>query len=191
MARNDDAVLLPSTGAVLVGTVGSATQPTYAQLVAFAANTSSPPAGWTDLGHTSVDDLPAFGQEGGDVTTKGSWQSTALRTSTAAAVDYVDVTAIQIDNNILEMFYGGGTYAEADAFSLPDAPGTENRALTVVYFDGTNGWAFYAYKTSVSRADSPSFASDDFAKWPLRFTVLKATGQERGKWIGPGLGLTS
>lgn len=192
MALNDNAVLLPAQGAVLVGTVGTAVRPTYAQLQTFAANqVSGVPAGWTHLGHTSVDDLPAFGQDGGDSSTQGSWQAASLRTQTDPATDYVDVNCIQLDNNVMELFYGGGTYTTANLFNLPDTQGTLYRALTIVYFDGSAVWGFHAYRTSVVRADAPTFASDGFAMFPLRFTILQSAGQPRGSWIGPGLGLSS
>lgn len=191
MAKNDNAVLLPGTGAVLVGEVGTALKPTYAALALFQS-AGTLPSGFTDLGHTSNDDLPQFGQDGGDSTTKATWQTKSFREIiTAAAVDYVTAQPLQLDNTVLNLYYGGGSSSAAYSYDLPDVAATINKSLCLCFFDGVSVWGFYAYKTSVRRDDAIAMASDDFTKLPLRFTILQAAGQKRASWIGYGLGIGS
>jgi hypothetical protein len=190
MALNDSAVLVPGKGHILTGTVGSATQPTLTALTTFANNTATLPTGWTDLGHTDIDEILTFEQEGGETEVKRSWQNTALReTVTETAVDYFVAKSLQlIDNTILSYYYGGGDATVADEFSLPDSATATEKAVTVVFIDGSTVVGFYCPKVSIRREAGIELAFDDFTKVPLRFTVLQASGAKRGKWLHASLG---
>ncbi len=190
MAQTDSAVLRPGTGHVLIGTVGVPAKPTLSTLTTYAADTSVGITNWTDLGHTSLDDLPAFNQDGGDSEVKGSWQNQSLREIiTAEAVDYITIKPLQVDNNVLRLYYSGGTFTTANVFDTPDSSGTTERALLIVFLDGTTPVGFYAPRTSVRRDDAIEMANDDFATFPIRFTILKATGLPRSSWISSTVGL--
>lgn len=190
MAQTDSAVLRPGTGHVLVRAVGGPTKPLYSALQTFATDTSVGLIGWTDIGHTSLDDLPTFGQDGGDTEVKGSWQNQSLREIiTAAAVDYITIKPLQVDNATLAMYYSGGTFGSANTFDLPDSAGSTEKALLIVFLDGTNPVGFHAERTSVRRDDAIEMANDAFSTFPLRFTLLKATGLPKASWIAPTVGL--
>lgn len=190
MAVDDNAVLVPGKAHIWTGTVGTATQPTLAQLTTFAGDTATVPAGWTDIGHTDLDDVLTFGQEGGETEVKGSWQNPSLReTTTEEAIDYYVVKSLQVlDNEALALYFGGGDATVADQFSLPDSPAPQERAAVVVFLDGATPLGFYTPKVSIRREDAIEVASDDFMKLPLRFTVVKATGEPKAVWIGDKLG---
>lgn len=193
MPLDDDALVIPATGHYLTGAT-SATQPTYTQIGTFvstvlAGGTVTYPTGFTNLGHTDLDDILAFGQDDGDTEVKGSWQNKSLRELiTSEAIDYFVAKAFQFDNETLTLYYGGGTISTAHEFALPDSPGTQERAVCIVLIDGTDWVAFYAQRSSVRREDAPEFATDDFGKFPLRFTILKKSGSPKAKWIGENLG---
>lgn len=189
-SQNDDAVLVPGTGYFLIGDVATSTQPLQADLDAFAADTSDLPTGWTNLGHTDLDDIFAPGQEDGETETKGSWQNSALREVTLSeAIDYYVAKSLQvIDNDILTLYYGGGDASVAGEFSLPDTTTPQERAACVVFVSGSDIVGFYTPKVSIRREDAIEFASDDFTKIPLRFTILQKSGAKRAKWIHPDLG---
>lgn len=186
----DNAVLVPGKGHILLGAVDTAAQPTQADLTAFAADTSDLPTGFTNLGHTDIDEILTFGQDGGDTEVKRSWQNEALReTVTEAAVDYFTVKSLQlIDNDVLSLYYGGGDATVADEFSLPDSSAPTERAAVVVFLDGSTVVAFYCPKVSIRREAEFDLAFDDFVKLPLRFTVLQKSGAKRGKWLNSALG---
>lgn len=192
MAMDDNAVLIASNVHILTGVVDTAVKPTLAQLNTFAADLDTPPVGWTDLGHTSLENVTAFGQDGGETEVKGSIQNRALRELiTEAAVDYFTANSLQIlDNEVLSFYYGGGDSSVADEFALPDNPAPVERALCAVFLEGTDVVAFYASKASIRREESIETPSDDFMEAPLRFTPLKQTGQPKAIWIGEGLGTT-
>lgn len=188
MALTDSAVLVPGVGHVLAGAV-DATKPALADLTAFAANTATLPTGFTNLGHTSIDDVLTFGQEGGDTEVKGSWQNSSLReVITEATVDYFVIPALQVDNDVLTLYYGGGTITTANEFHVPDSPVPQEKAICVIMLDGSTPVALYIAKCSIRREDAPEFATDDFTKWPLRFTPLKSGSTAKMIWIADRLG---
>lgn len=190
MALDDAAVLLPGKAHIWTGTVGTATKPTLAQLQTFAGDTATIPAGWADIGHTDLDDVLAFGQEGGETEVKGSWQNPSLReTTTAEAVDYYVIKSLQVlDNDALTLYFGGGDATVANEFALADTPAPQERAAVVVFLDGSTPLGFYTPKVSIRREDAIEVASDDWVKMPLRFTVVKASGQKKAIWIADKLG---
>jgi hypothetical protein len=190
MALNDDAVLVPGKAHILTGTVGAVTKPTLAALTTFAGDTATPPAGFTDIGHTDLEDVLTFGQEGGETEVKGSWQNPSLReTTTAEAIDYYVIKSLQVlDNDALTLYFGGGDATVANEFALPDSPAPQERAALVVFLDGATPLGFFTPKVSIRREDAIEVANDDFMKMPLRFTVVKASGEKKAIWIGDPLG---
>lgn len=190
MSLDDDALIIPSLGYYLTG-LTTATQPTATQIGTFVTSGGvTLPTGFTQLGHTDLDDIFAFGQDDGDSEIKGSWQNKTLREIiTSEAIDYFVAKALQFDNETLSLYYGGGDATVAKEFALPDSPTSQERAVAVVLVDGTDWAAFYAQRTSIKREDAPEFATDDFAKLPLRFTILKKSGSKKAKWIGDNFGV--
>lgn len=188
MALTDTAVVLPGTGHVLLGTTG-ATRPTLAQLEAFVASGTAI-TGFTDLGHTDLDDILTFGQDGGDSEVKGSWQNPQLReVVTEAAIDYLVIRALQLrDNTVLALYHGGGDVSVENEFAWPDVSTPQERAITIVMIDGDTPVALWAPKASIRREDSIEVSADEFAALPLRLTLLKQTGSPRAVWISDGLG---
>lgn len=191
-SQKDNAVAIPGHGYILIGDdVDTTTQPTLADINAFVADISDLPTGWKNLGHTDIDEILTFGQEGGETEVKRSWQNEALReTITETAVDFFTVQSLQlIDNDVLSLFYGGGDATVADEFSLPDTSAVTEKPALVILVDATNGNpSFYCPKTSIRRDAEIGMAFDDWVKLPLRFTVLQKSGAKRGKWLHASLG---
>jgi hypothetical protein len=188
MAQDDDAVHIAGTGYVFTATVG-ATKPTLANIATYLS-AGTLPTGFSELGHTDLEDVLAFGQDDGDSEVKGSWQNKSLREIiTSEAIDYFVIKAMQvISNEVLTLYYGGGVTSVADEFGTPDAPAPQERAVLVVMVDGANTLAFYCPKVSIRREDAPEFATDEFTKLPLRFTILKASGVRKSYWMHADLG---
>jgi hypothetical protein len=189
MPLTDTATIIPGTGHVLLGATGAA-KPTLAALETFAADTDTPPANYTDIGHTAIEDVLTFGSEGGETEVKGSWQNPSLReVLTSQIVDSVVVPALQIiDNEVLTLYYGGGDDSVANEFAVPDISVPQERALLIVMVDGADVLGLWSAKTSVKRDDAFSVDPTDFMTAPLRFTFLKAAGQPKSVWIADGLG---
>lgn len=186
MSLNDNSVVTAAKGYVYIAPVGTA-NPTAADIAAFDPDAGfTTPTGWENVGHTSRDDLPEFGFDGGDPETKGSWQNEALRTVVSdPAVDSVTINLLQVDEASLGLYYGttdSGTDADGE-FAVNDTTGKVQKALLIVLVDGENKVAFYAPKTEIRRSDALSLAVDDFTKLPIKATLLKQDGSPLLKWI--------
>lgn len=190
MALNDNAVFTAATGYVLVAPVGTA-YPTVAEIEAFdpEAEDNGLLAAWEEIGHTSSEDLPEFGYDGGDTESRGTWQKKSLReVTTDPAVDYVTIGLQQFDQTTLEYYFGPNVSVEDGVYGIDrsDAPAIE-RAILIIVIDGNNKMAFAATKASIRRDDSIEMATDEFATMPVRATFLKQTGMNLFRWIMPVL----
>lgn len=178
MAENNDAVLTAGAGWVFLAPPNtlSPTDDKVSPLVG-SFNPAGLDVAWAPVGHTSRDDLPEFGSDGGDTEVRGSWQNSSLRqVVTETAVDFVTLNLLQFDNETLALYYG-----QANAlvngerrFRVKSAPtSTVEKALLVVIVDGDTSVGFYAPKVSIKREDAISLATDDFGALPVRATFLQ------------------
>jgi hypothetical protein len=189
MALTDSAVLVPGVGHIFTTPFTSGATWTAAELATYAsAGTVPTGVTWSELGHTDLDSVLAFAQDGGDTTTKGSWQNPSLQTViTTAVIDSFTVNAEQVlDKDILSLYYGGGTTASG-RYAAPDAPAATERSTMLVFLAGTTPLGFSVQRASILRADVISVAPDDFMKLPLKFTILKASGKPRFELINASL----
>ncbi|GAB3912697.1 hypothetical protein ACFQ1S_06445 [Kibdelosporangium lantanae] len=189
MTMNDNAVVTASRGFIFTATAGTA-PPTPSVIDTFKPDTTL--TGWTSVGHTSDEDLPEFGFDGGDTETKGTWANRALRTvETEAPVDYVQFSLQQFDSHALEMYYGvqnsstdPGVFAvRRTAAKLPD------QALLIVVVDGPTSIAFYAPRTTIRRQDAIALATDEFGNLPVRATILDDGTGDLLRWISLDTGI--
>jgi hypothetical protein len=189
MALTDSAVLIPGVGSIWTGVVGTATKPTTTVLNTFVS-AGTVPSGWTNIGHTSLADILAPGQDGGDSEVKGSWQNASLRTViTSTAVDYFVIKSLQLkDNTVLSLYYGGGDATVTNEFGVPDSPAATELATCIVMVDGTDPTCIYMPKASWLRDDSMEFDPTEFTTAPLRVTALKYNTNKRIYWINDALG---
>lgn len=189
MALNDNAVITPATGYIFVAAVDTAS-PTPAQIETFDPATGI--AGWVQLGHTSRDDLPVFGFDGGDSEVKGTWQNASFkRVTTEVAQDYITFNALQLDEQILSYYYGvtnpGSTVGKFDVDNA--ATSGIDTALLIVIVDGEATVGFHASKVTMGREDSIELAVDEFAAVPLRASILKSGSNPLFSWLSYDTGV--
>lgn len=146
-------------------------------------------SGWTMVGHTSREDLPEFGNEGGDTEVKGTWQNQALKeVQTEALSDYVVIKINQIDRTSFTLYYGpSSTPNVPGVFGVAGNPTPVEKAMLIVIVDGDINLGFAAPKASYRRDESPEFATDDFAGFPVRATFLKHGTRDMYRWISEDL----
>lgn len=190
MALNDDAVFTAAKGYIYTAAV-DAVSPTEQEVFDFVDETTTL-TGYTIIGHTSRDDLPEFGFDGGDAEAKGTWQNEALRTVvTDPAVDFVTFNLVQFDKATLELYYGAANVAtETSSYALNGSPGgATQKGFLIVIVDGANHIAFHASKVDLRRDDAISLAVDEFGALPMRATFLKSSGKPLFSWV-PGVDTT-
>ena len=184
MPHVDSAVLTPGTGFIFFAAPGTA-RPSDALITSYTPMDDEHFPGWTSAGHTSRDDLPQFGFDGGDSEVQGTWSNASFReVVTQAPSDFVTFNALQFDEQILSYYYGVTDAAPGDGvIEVTDAPtSTIERALLVVIVDGPRRVAFHASSASIRREDAIQLATDSFAAFPLRATFLKLAGTPIYSW---------
>ena len=65
MTHIDDAVITPGTGFIFVAPTGTA-RPDISEIESYEPMDDDHFEGWSSIGHTSRDELPTFGFDGGD-----------------------------------------------------------------------------------------------------------------------------
>ena len=213
MALNDNAVLTAAVGYIFVGDFGTAA-PTPAEiealdLDALAAGTKTPlldadgnpivkpgktkagtlPAAWNNIGHTSRDDLPEFGYDGGDTEIRGTWQNESLReVETKPLADFITFKLHQFDVDTFELYFGKNASTTSGVFGV--AGGNTRpveKALLVIIIDGDERVGFHASKASIKRDDSISMKTDEFTALPVKATFLKNNADLKYSWINKDL----
>lgn len=186
MALDQSNILLAARGYVYIAPEGTAA-PSPEEVPDFRDGATGL-SDWENLGHTSRDELPEFGFEGGDTENLGTWQSSVVReVVTEAPVDYVTFNLHQFDQQALELYYGvssGGS--QQGVFAVNDASTTTTtRALLIVIQDGDNMVAFHSGHASIRREDAMTHAVDELSVIPLRATFLKVGSDPLFSWISP------
>ena len=190
MALNDNAVLTAAVGYVYTAAVGTAA-PSASSLKTI--NLESPstwtPTTWSVLGHTSRNDMPEFGYDGGDSEVKGTWQRKKLReVTTEEPVDYLTLFLSQFDESALELYYGDNAVSTKGQFAVSGSGNTVlEKALLVVIEDGTFRLGFHAHKASIKRDDAIQLPIDDLASLPVRATFLQHNTNPLFTWINDDL----
>ena len=150
-------------------------------------------AGWTNLGHTSREDLPEPGFDGGDTETRGTWQNAAVKeVITDVTVDYITFNLHQFDDTALSLYYGqnNGAGAVSGEFRVADsATQTLERSFLMVIVDGDAKIAFYARKASMRREGAITLGVDEFSVLPMRATFVKDGANELFRWISSDMGI--
>lgn len=180
MALTDSAVLIPGTGELWVAPAETPKPVTP----------TAPEAPWENLGHTSREDGLTITRDGGDSEIIGTWQNPSLRERREPTNFAITCFAHQVDNTVLEMYFGPGDVDTAGEFGVTSAVATIEKALYVRIIDGTNEAGLYVPKVSISSDDDVEVDVEGFLAFPCRMTVLQVTGSNLMTWLGAELGTT-
>lgn len=159
MAINDLATLTVGAGNYFTGAVDT---PIPTDLLA-------PGVAWTNVGHTSLEDIFNITSEGGDATTLGTLQNKTLRTKYSTRTETMTFTLMQFDVASLKLFLGSNASVGPEgAVRNPINPVPTTAAFLAIFVDGDNVFAFHAPKAEIFRADDLSIAdTENLAGLPL------------------------
>jgi hypothetical protein len=174
----DSAVIIPGTGFMYIAPAETA-QP---------ASLTAPAAPWENLGHTSREDGLTITRDGGDSEVLGTWQNTSLRERRDPTNFAITAFLHQVDNNVLELYFGPGDIATAGEFGVTTTTGTTAKALFVRIVDGTNEVGLYVPRVSIAAEDDVEVDVENFLAFPVRCTVLQVTGSNLMTFFGDELG---
>lgn len=180
MALNPNALILPSRGTVFVGDV-DAPPPTVAQLA--TATPDAPPSGFVCIGHTSRENLPKYGKEGGEATQYGSWWDDAIDTSYSPVQWTLGMNSLQSDAVSLGLAFGGGTLDdEAGTYDFGNVEAVA-KSLLLLMAGGSKRRGFYHPNTSITLGDAPEIDTEKFFEIPLLAQLLNST-HATAAWTG-------
>jgi hypothetical protein len=190
MSQNDSAVFTAAVGYVYVANASTdAPAPdALATLNLLSPSGWTGATGWADIGHTSRNDLPQFGFEGGDTEIRGSWQKKKLReVTTNDPIDSLTVQLLQFDDESLGLYYGPNASVTPGIFGVSGTAPAVEKALLVVIEDGTERLGFWVPKASIKRDDAIQLPIDDFAAMPIKATFLDDGTNNLFEWINEDL----
>ncbi|BCP36364.1 hypothetical protein MINTMi198_17340 [Mycobacterium intracellulare M.i.198] len=143
------------------------------------------PNGWVNVGHTSRDDLPEFGFDGGKKQMRGTWQRKRLREveSGDPTEDSLKFTLEQFDRNSLELYFGEDAADTSGVFGVDGNFTPVEKSVFVVLVDGDARVGFYASKAEISRDASIKMPLDNFAGLPVKATFLNYGTRRLYDWI--------
>lgn len=171
MALDANATILPGRGAVFLAPVDT----TAFNLDSLDIHDASTYGTWTPLGHTSRENTVAFAKDGGEATQRGSWEDEALRATYSTVQWSLTVNALQVDNSVLSLAFGGGTYdSVTKKFSVPGTSAAQSRAMFVVLMDGTKRAGFYLPNTEITLGDAPEIDVENFFEIQLSAQILNS-----------------
>jgi len=178
MAIDNDAVLKVGTGHFYTAPVGTA----------LPADLRNPGGSWTEIGHTSVQDILSASSEGGESTTLRSLQNKTLRVSVASRTEAFIMNLLQFDAAGLKLYYGSNATVDGDGnVQVPTNPVPTEVAWLVVFYDGNTTAGIYAPKVSISRNDDLTIAdTENLAQLSLKVTPLNYSANDYAiVWITP------
>lgn len=193
MALDSSAVVLPGTGYLFANDTPGAAPPatTASAIAALNLEAATLSTGWNNLGHTSRDNNVSLGKDGGDRTVKGTWQAPALRVAIDPITWSFNFKSVQITNDTLKMYFGGGTVSTVDRFDVPDSPTAQDKALWVCLVDGSYRLPIYIAKASLVGGDALEVDPEDFLELDIVATVVKYTGSPLMSLYNDALGAAS
>lgn len=178
MALDNNAVLKIGTGHFYTAVAGTA----------LPTDLRNPGAAWTEIGHTSAQDILAAGSEGGDTTTLRSLQNATLRQSIAPRTEAFTMNLLQFDVAGLKLYYGSNAVVDGSGHvQVPSSPTPTEVAWLVVFYDGQVTAGIYAPKASIIRADDLSISdTENMAQLSLRVTPLNYGANDYAiVWLPP------
>lgn len=178
MALDNAAVLKVGTGHFYTATVGTA----------LPTDLRNPSGSWTEIGHTSAQDILAAGSEGGDTTTLRSLQNATLRQSIAPRTEAYTMNLLQFDAAGLKLYYGSNAVVDGNGHvQVPSNPIPTEVAWLVVFYDGQTTAGIYAPKASIIRSDDLSISdTENLAQLSLKVTPLNNGANDYAiVWLPP------
>jgi len=179
MTIDNTKVLKVGTGHFYTAPVGTA----------IPADLRNPGGTWTEVGHTSVQDILSASSEGGETTTLRSLQNKTLRQTVAARTEAFVMNLLQFDSAGLKLYYGSNAAVVSGRVRVPSNPVPTEVAWLVVFYDGQSTAGIYAPKVSILRSDDLALAdTENLAQLSLKVTpLIYGSNDWPFEWIPPAV----
>lgn len=171
MSADANALFIPGHATVFHAAPNTAMPATA--LAAFSL-TGLEPTGWTNIGHTSKENTVSFAKEGGEKTSLDTYLADGVRTIYSSESWGLTVPALQFDKDVLDLAFNGG-FDDDDGYIIPGSNTGSNRALFLLFTDGTGKLGFYIPNNSVKLGDAIGVDPTQFLELPLSASIQSAS----------------
>lgn len=152
---------------------------------------ATPPATHKILGYTSKEELLKLGKSGGDITLLDTAEEDGVDQSSTQVVRTVDITALSLSTNTLDLAYNGSYNPVTKEYDVPSisAPLVKN----VYYFmkDVKGNVLTLRAFGAISAGDEPSLSASELTKVPLKLTVRPDANGDTLHWGGHAIEATA
>lgn len=129
--------------------------------------------GWEWLGYTSKENMVSLTKEGGEVSTRDTWEEDSVRSEKSPTTWGITVNALSVTKETLALAFPGGEWDEASQrYRVFGGSDTVNKSVLIVMRDSENGLAgFHFPNGSMGIGEAPSLTADGFFEIQLGTTA--------------------
>jgi hypothetical protein len=172
MGADSQTLMIPARGTIY--TSAPNTKPPKNPLTAFDI-TKDGPTGWTNLGHTSKENLIGFTKEGGERESLGTFLAESVRTTQSDVSWGITVNALQITKETLDLAFDGAVDTTTGGYTVAGG-GSKNVGAFILFQDLTAKLGFWLPSIDMSLGDAPSLDTANFFEFPLSASILSVDG---------------
>ena len=151
----------------------------------FGDGTTLEGSGWTWLGDTSSENLIEFESDGGDTSTKRTWDRQGVRSTREDVTNKVTINAVNLGEDVMRMAFPGSTYDPVKRAWDIELDASSERAILVVVEDGRIVSGYLFRRVSLA-GNMPSLSLDNFTEVKITGTLLSPnSGKTRVQMLEP------
>lgn len=168
-ANADKEIQIAGMGHVYVGDVDTAAPDLWAY--EFGDGTTLEAQGWKWIGDTSSENLIEFETDGGDASTKDTWDRKNARSTRASKTTNVTINSVSFSDDTIQTAFPGSTYVEeTDGYDLV-LSGSTDRAILIVIVEGQLVSGILLRKVNLS-GDMPTLDKENFTEVKMKGVLL-------------------
>src|SRR5687767_3169312 len=158
MARDKNVTIVPGKGEFWLASPGTA----------YPADPDDPAAsGFVEIGHTSRDTPMQVSRDGGEATTKGSWQDANMRSDVSQPTFAIAFNLLQYDVDSQKLYHGANATVVSGRLRIPKTPTPTEKCLFVRIIDGAKAQYRHYKRVSIIGADAEEFDVENLASMPI------------------------
>lgn len=141
--------------------------------------------GWTWLGDTSSENLIEVETDGGDTSTKRTWDRQGVRSTREDVTNKVTINAVNLGEDVMRVAFPGSTYDAAKGGWDVELDNSSERAVLIVIEDGLLVSGMLFRRVSLA-GNLPSLSLDNFSEVKISGTLLSPpSGKTRVQMLEP------
>lgn len=165
----DKEIQIAGMGHVYIGDVDAA--PPNLWSYSFGDGTTLEDQGWTWIGDTSSENLISFETDGGDTSTKDTWDRKNARSTRATKTTKVTISSVSMSDDTIKVAFPGSTYVDAtDGYDLV-LSGSIDKAVLIVVEEGVLVSGILLRKVNLS-GDMPTLDKENFTEIKINGVIL-------------------